>query len=102
MRHKYDAQVYFSWAPESSSKTVREYENKYNQISQILDANPGILDLVDGSLKKLCRPGKKGRRADYTSEILLRAMIVHQLESLPLRGTEILLSHSVFLQDFTF
>jgi IS5 family transposase len=27
-------------------------------------------------------------------------MIVHQMESQPLRGTEILLSHNVFLQDF--
>jgi IS5 family transposase len=100
MRQKYDPQSYFNWAPESSSKTVREYENKYNRISRILDENPEILDLVDRELKKLCRPGRKGRKAKYTTEILLRAMIVHQLESQPLRGTEILLSHNIFLQDF--
>jgi len=100
MRQKYDAQSYLCWWPESRSKTVREYEEKYNWISRILDANPEILRLVDSDLKKLCRPSKKGRKAKYTSEILLRAMIVHQLESQSLRGTEILLSHSVFLQDF--
>jgi IS5 family transposase len=100
MRLKTDPQTYFSWIPESSSKTVREYENKYNRISRILDENPRILDLVDLELKKLCRPGRMGRKAIYTTEILFRAMIVHQLESQPLRGTEILLSHDVFLQDF--
>jgi IS5 family transposase len=100
MRQKYDPQGYFSWVPESSSKTVREYENKYNRISRILDENGTILDLVDRELKRLCQPGRKGRKSTYTTEILLRSMIVHQMEGLPLRGTEILLSHDVFLQDF--
>ncbi len=100
MRQMYDPQYYFSWLPESSSKTVREYEEKYNQISLILDENPEIADLVDRELKRLCRPGKKGRKSTYTTEILLRAMIVHQLESMSLRGTEILLAHNIFLQNF--
>ncbi len=100
MRQKYDPQDYFSWVPESRSKTVQAYENKYNRISEILDENPEILDLVDYELKGLCRPGRKGRKSTYTSEILLRTMIVHQLESLALRDTEILLSHNIFLQDF--
>ena len=99
MRQKYDPQSYFSWIPESRSKTVREYENKYNRISLILDENRAILDLVDRELKKLCRPGRKGRKAIYTTEILLRAMIVHHLEGQSLRDTEIMLSHNVFLQD---
>ena len=50
MRQKYDPQNYFSWLPESRSKTVREYENKYNQIGRILDENRAILDLVDREL----------------------------------------------------
>lgn len=100
MREKYDPQGYFSWLPESSSKTVQEYENKYNRISELLDENDEILDIVDGKLKGLCRPGQKGRKSTYTTEILFRALIVHQLESQPLRGTEILLAHNVFLQDF--
>lgn len=100
MRQKYDPQSYISWLPESSSKTVLEYENKYNRISEILDENSEILNLIDRELKGVCRSGKKGRKSTYTSEILLRAMIVHQLESMPLRGTEILLTHNIFLQDF--
>jgi len=100
MRQKYDPQTYLSWLPESSSKTVWKYENKYNQISQILDENRAILDLVDHELKKLCRPGRRGRKATYTTEILLRAMIVHHLEGQSLRDTEIMLSHNVFLKDF--
>jgi len=100
MRQKYDPQAYISWVPESSSKTVQEYENKYNRISEILDENSEIVDLVDRELKGVCRPGNKGRKSIYTTEILLRALIVQQLESMPLRGTEILLSHDLFLQNF--
>jgi len=93
MRQKYDPQGYFSWIPESSSKTVQAYENKYNRISEILDENPLILNLVDRELKKLSLEGAKGRKSTFTSEILLRAIIVHQLEDTSLRDTEILLSH---------
>lgn len=100
MRQKYDPQAYFRWISKSSSKTVWEYEEKYHQISRILDGNPDMLSLIDRDLKKLGRSNRKGRKAIYTSEIFLRAMIVHQLEGLSLRSTEILLSHSIFLQDF--
>jgi IS5 family transposase len=100
MRQKNDAQTYLSWWRESRSKTVREYQDKYNRISTVLCANPEILTLVDRDLKKLCRPGRRGRKATFTSEILLRTMLVHQLEGQSLRGTEILISHSFFLQEF--
>lgn len=100
MRHKYDSQLYFSCWPGSSSLVVKNYEEKYNRISQILDANPEILTLVDRDLKKLSIPGKRGRKATYSSEILFRTVLVHHLEGKSLRGTEILLAHSIFLQDF--
>jgi IS5 family transposase len=100
MRLKTDPQTYFSWIPESSSKTVQEYENKFNRISQILDENKAILDLVDKDLRALSRDYQKGREADYTSEILFRVVLVHHMESSSLRDTEVMLSHNVFLQDF--
>ena len=100
MRRKMEAVLQFEWNNDHLLKIVREYREKYKRISRILDENRAILDLVDRELKKLCRPGRQGRKATYTTEILLRAMIVHQLESQSLRGTEILLSHNVFLQDF--
>ena len=100
MRLKTDPQAYFSWIPESRSKTVRDYENKYNRISQILDENRKLIDLIDNDVRKLSIKRQKGRKADFTTENLFKALLVHHLEGLSLRGTEILLSHNVFLQDF--
>jgi transposase, IS5 family len=100
MRVKTDPQAYFSWLPESRSKIVQEYEKKYNTISQILNENNEILDLIDDDLKKISSDTEKGRKADFTTENLLRAIIVHHLEDQSLRGTEVLLSHNIFLQDF--
>lgn len=100
MRQKFDAQRYFNWSTATGSKIVRRYEEEYNRISQILDENPGILNLVDKDLKKLSRPNRRGRKATYTSENLLRALIVLQKEKESFRGAMIRISHSLFLQDF--
>jgi len=100
MRTKTDAQRYLPCSTASSGKIVREYEAKYHAISRLLDEHPGILSLVDKDLRSLSRPDRRGRKATYTSEILLRTMIVHQIEGGSLRATEIRLSHDVFLQDF--
>ena len=100
MRQKFDPQRYFHWSTASTSKIVREYEEKYNRISEILDENPEILDLAAADLRKLSTGGRKGRKATYTAENLLRAVIVRQIEGTAFRGTMIQLAHNPFLQDF--
>ena len=100
MRRKLDLQLYFNCWPGSRSSVVKKYEGKYSRIGQILEDNPEILTLVDRDLKKLSIPGKRGRKATYPTEILFRTILVHHLEGKSLRGTEILLTHSIFLQDF--
>ena len=100
MRLKSDPQLYFHWSTASTSAIVRRYEAKYNRISEILDENPAILDLAARDLRKLSTGDRKGRRATYTAENLLRALIVHRIEGSSLRGTMIDLAHNPFLQDF--
>ena len=100
MRQKFDPQRYFHWSTASTSKIVREYEEKYNRISEILDENPEILDLAAADLRRLSTGSRKGRKATYTAENLLRAVIVRQLEGTAFRGTMIRLAHNRFLQDF--
>jgi len=100
MRKRIEHQRYLPCSEESTGKVVREYEERYRAISDLLDANPEILALVDRDLKRLSRPSRRGRKATFTSEILFRAMVVHHVEGRSLRDTEILLTHSVFLQDF--
>jgi IS5 family transposase len=100
MRQKFDEQRYFDWSVASSAKIVRQYEKKYTGVSQILDANPEILGLIHKDLKPLSRGSRRGRKAAYTSENFLRALVVHQVEGTSLRETMIRLAHSPFLQSF--
>ena len=81
-------------------KTVREYRAKYKGVSRILDENPKILEAVHEDFKKLSQGGGKGRSGDFTSETLLRALVVHAMEGLSLRETVVRIAESEFLQDF--
>jgi len=103
MRLKADPQRYFDWSVASRAKVVLEYEEKYNRISALLDENPSFVDLIHRDLKPLSkdRPqNRRGRNADFTSENILRALIVHQIEGTSLRETVVRLAHSPFLQQF--
>lgn len=81
-------------------KTVREYREKYKGVSRILDDHPEILDLAHQDLKRLSSGGRKGRVGDFTSETILRALVVHAIEGLSLRDTVVRIADSEFLQDF--
>ena len=56
--------------------------------------------MVHKDLAKLSQGGSKGRKGDYTSENILRALIVQHLEGLPFRETVIRIGSDPFLQDF--
>jgi hypothetical protein len=81
-------------------KTVREYRTKYKGVSRILDEHPELLEAVHEDLKKLSQGGRKGRGGDFTSETILRALLVHAIEGLSLRETVVRITESEFLQDF--
>jgi len=98
MRQLREGVGYLEYRAESSSKTVQAHEEKYRRISQIVDANPEILRAVDGDLGKLSRPNRRGRKARYSSEMLLRSLIVHLLLGGSLRNTEIQLTQNEFLR----
>jgi len=100
MRRKKEAVLTFEFNNDHLPKTVREYREQYKGISRILDQNPEILDTVHRDLKKLSQGGNQGRTADFTSETILRALVVHAIEGLSLRETVIRIADSDFLQDF--
>jgi len=81
-------------------KTVREYRAKYKGVSRILDEHPELLEAVHEDLQRLSRGGRKGRSGDFTSETILRALVVHAIEGLSLRETVVRIAESEFLQDF--
>jgi len=100
MRRIREAVLPMAASDEHLPKTVREYRAKYKGVSRILDAHPEILEAVHEDLKKLSRGGGKGRSGDFTSETLLRALVVHAIEGLSLRETVVRIAESEFLQDF--
>jgi IS5 family transposase len=100
MRRKAEAVLSFESSDEGVPKVVRQYRARYRAISQVLDANPEILAVVHRDLARLSQGGSRGRKGDYTSENILRALIVQHLEGLPFRETVIRIGSDPFLQDF--
>ena len=100
MRRIREAVLPFAWNNNDLPKTVREYREKYKEVSRILDDHSEILELVHQDLKKLSCGGPQGREGDFTSETILRALVVHAIEGLSLRETVVRIAESEFLQDF--
>jgi hypothetical protein len=80
-----EAVLSFESSDDGLPKVVRDYRARYRAISQVLDDNPEILSAVHEDLLKLSEGGTEGREGDYTSENILRALIVQHLEGLPFR-----------------
>ena len=100
MRQKKEAVLCFASSDEGLPKVIREYRHRYRAISQVLDSNPGILDAVHQDIKHVSQGGRKGRKGDFTSENILRALIVQHTEGLPFREAVIRIGGDGFLQDF--
>ena len=101
MRVKKNLQRHLYFASVSGPKIVLEFEEKHNRISALLDGNPAILDLVDRDLKRSASQNRSGRKGSYTSENILRALLVQRIETLSFRDTIVRVAHSDFLRDFT-
>ena len=100
MRRKMEAVLSFESSDRVLPKVVRDYRARYRAISQVLDNNPEILSAVHKDLQKLSEGDSTGREGVYTSENILRALIVQHLEGLPFRDAVIRIGSEPFLQDF--
>ena len=78
---------------------AREYRAKYEAISQLLDANPELLTLAHRDWARWLSTSVRGRDG-YTSEPLLRALVVMFLEGVSYRSLVIRIDHSAFLRYF--
>jgi IS5 family transposase len=99
MRLVLDEQTYLNFAVETSLKVVKAYRTKYAWIDECLAANQTILWLVHEDLEALSQ-SREGRAAKYTTEILFRSLLVHQIEGTALRETVIRIAESPTLQSF--
>ena len=101
MRRKKEAVLCFDSNDDGLPKVVRDYRARYRTISQVLDENPEILDggprgYQEPLAGRLARAGE----GDFTSENILRALIVQDMEGLPFREAVIRIGGDGFLQDF--
>lgn len=99
MRTQASSEQYFNFVGESSLKIVNQYRDQYDQLSRLLDDNPALLSLAHQDWAELLSTSDEGRDG-YTSEQLLRALLVLFLESKTYRSTVILIDNSEFLQYF--
>jgi IS5 family transposase len=100
MRIKSTKQQYINFSYESSLKVVSEYREKYNLLSQLLDENPQLVSLVHQDMAKMLSQSDKGRKSGYTSEQILRSLIVQFVEQQSFRDVVVLIENSEFLRSF--
>jgi len=100
MRRKQEAVLCFESKDDGLPRVIRDYRDRYRAISQVLDSNPAILSAVHEDLLELSEGDSQGREADYTSENILRALIVQHKEGLTFRDAVIRIGSDPFLQDF--
>ena len=101
MRPKFEAQREFEF-PTSNLKLTRQYYAKYQAISKILDRNPEIIDLAHEDLRSalLASHGSRPERVRFTTEQVLRLLIVQSVEGLSLRQTVVRVDDSPALRQF--
>jgi len=88
MREKIVAQPELDWNP-PALKITQEYFDKYDRISQLLDENPRILDLVHSDLESQAEKMEGEGRSRYASDTVLRLCVCQIIEGLSLRQTTV-------------
>ena len=100
MRTKSKKQQYFNFSCQSRLKVVNEYRGKYKIISQLLQDNPQLVSSVHRDLAKMLSQSKSGRKSQYTSEQILRSLIIMFVEQDSFRQVVIRIENSEFLRHF--
>lgn len=101
MRPKFEAQREFAF-PTSNLQLTQQYYAKYEAISKVLDANAEILDLAHRDLRQalIGSNGSRAARVRFTTEHILRLLIVQSLEGMSLRQTVVRVDDSPALRQF--
>jgi IS5 family transposase len=99
LRNKTLDQEYLDFSIKSTLKVVHEYRLKYEKVGRILDVNPKILDIAHRDFSKVLSQSEYGR-GGYTSEQILRSIVVMFMEEQSYRDVVILVENSEFLRNF--
>ena len=99
MRIKIDPQDPLDFCP-SRLKVTREYHDKYRAVDRILAETPEILKIFHREISRILSKKGRKRKATFTSDQLLRAVLVMEIEGLPYRETVVRIDDSQFLRRF--
>jgi len=99
LRKKILEQEYLDFSNKSTLKVVRKYRAKYDGIGLTLEANPKILDIAHEDFSKFLSKSEYGRRG-FTSEQILRSIIVMFIEEKSYRDAVIMVENSEYLRNF--
>jgi IS5 family transposase len=99
MRLKVKTQQCFFINVFNEPKIVKQVHTKYNRIDKLLQTNPEILTLVHKDLKRYGDSDK--RSSEFSTEQILRMLIVKCIEQLSYRDLIIRVNESDFLRNFT-
>lgn len=100
MRTKFAYQEPFSCSPSNSVKVAQDYAEKYKRLDDLLLENPVILDFVHEDLVLVTSLSPQGRTGDYTTDQILRALLVQFLEQWSFRNTVIQVEYNEVLNRF--
>lgn len=100
MRTKSSAQLYLVPTFDSSVKVVKEYVEKYNKLDALLKANPRALDLAHEDLCRYLSESDEGRESRFTSDEILRALVVKCVEQEDFRAAIVRIATCDFLRGF--
>ena len=99
LRKKILDQEYLDFTNKSKLKVVQEYRAKYDAISLILEVNPKVLDIAHSDFSRALSKSEYGRKG-FTSEQILRSIVVMFIEEKSYRDAVILVENSEFLRNF--
>ncbi len=92
-------QEYLDFSKKSTLKVVQEYRAKYEGIGLILEASPKILDIAHKDFGRVLSKSEYGR-GGYTSEQILRSIVVMFVEAVSYRDAVVMIENSDFLRNF--
>jgi IS5 family transposase len=86
--------------PSSPTKVVAAYRKNYAAVNELLLANPAVLDLVHADFCRWLSTSEAGREGRYTSEEILRSLVVMFVEQDSYRDVVVRIENSDFLRSF--
>lgn len=99
MRTKLNPQDPLDFSP-SRLKVTRDYHEKFRAVDRILAETPKILEILHREISSLSSKKGRKREATFTSDQLLRAILVMEMEGLPYRDAVVRIDDSEFLRRF--